>query len=133
MSTIEDWAEEGGTPPEDWVPEGEDHGPNGLSAVTEGDREACIAEIHKRATRFMRRKGVVLEIADLDKREFDGAIDAMWHTLEELPFSQFLGESRMGSELPPKLAFFLFYAVVAARYRFELPKLHDEAIPPEAP
>ena len=103
----------------------EGHGHSGLSEVSEAERAACIAEIHRRATRFIRRKGVVLEIDNLDKRELTEAISNMWGTLEGLPFGDFM-ESRLADELPPKLAFFLFYAVIAERYRFELPKLHDE-------
>lgn len=104
----------------------EEHGHNGLSAVSTEERDACIAEIHRRTTRFIRRNGVVLEIDDLDKRELDDAIAAIWGELSEMSFGGLMGESRLGFELPPKLAFFLFYAVVAERYRFELPKLHDE-------
>lgn len=98
---------------------------SGLSAVSTEERDACIAEIHRRTTRFIRRNGVVLEIDNLDKRELDDAIENIWQELEGMPFGDMM-QHRLGDELPPKLAFFLFYAVVAERYRFELPKLHDE-------
>lgn len=93
-----------------------------LDPTTAPEKTQGVADIHQKAVRFLRKKGLEFNVPNLTKTEYDEAIADIWDALESINYRAMIG-GRMANDMPEDKLFHLFFAVAQARHELLVSKL----------